>query len=236
MARLGGLLADELAAIVLQVVRGRQSHFNYVTPFDTAVFQTMAAMIVTLWVANLVAGVLFLRQPLSARSTSWAIRTGTLISLAGMAVAFFMPRPTPDQMARLEAGRQAGVIGAHTVGARDDGPGLPITGWSTVAGGLQVLVLLAMLLTALAGRYALLRCEAVRSRLVLLAAGGYAGALALVTWQALRGQSVVQPDTLTVALAAVLAIVTAAGLALVLAAARRRVAVTQSATVTGVVG
>lgn len=226
------MAAGELAVIVLQVVRGQRSHFNFATPFDAVVFEAMAGMIVALWLANLVAAVLFLAQRLGERSISWAIRTSTLISLAGMAVAFFMPRPTPAQQAAMASGRDVGVIGAHTVGAPDGSPGLPLTGWSTVGGdlrvphfvgihGLQALILLAMLLAALGGRYALLRSDAVRTRVVLIASGGYAGLLVLVTWQALRGQSVVHPDAVTVTVAAALALATAAALAAVLRRAAR---------------
>lgn len=224
------LLVGELVAIVLQAARGQQSHFNYATPFDAAVFQAMAGMIVALWVANIVAGVLFLVQRPGARSMAWAIRAGMLVSVAGMAVAFFMPQPSPEQLAALEADREVGIIGAHTVDARDGGPGLPLTGWSTVAGdlrvphffgihGLQVLILFALLLAALAGRYAVLRSDAVRARLVLVASGGYAGLFGLVTWQALRGQSVVRPDLLTSAVGVGLMVATGVGVAAVLGVA-----------------
>lgn len=221
------MLGGELAIIVLQVVRGQMSHFNFSTPLNGILFVSMALMIVSLWVANLVAGVLFLLQRMGERSVTWAIRTGTAIALTGMAVAFFMPQPTPQQTAAREAGGGRGVIGAHTVGVPDGGPGLPLTGWSTVAGdlrvphfvgihGLQALLFLALLLTVLAGRYARLRSETVRTRIVLVAAGGYAGMLVLTTWQALRGQSIVQPDAVTVTTAAVLAAATLAGLAVAL--------------------
>jgi hypothetical protein len=52
----------------------------------------------------------------------------------------------------------------------------------------------------------------VRFRLVLIATIVYAALLAVLTWQALRGQSIVQPDalTLTVSSAIVLAALAAA--------------------------
>lgn len=225
------MIGAELAGIVVQVVRGEQSHFNYSTPLDAAIFSSMAVMIVTLWVANLVAGVLFLTQRLGERSTGWAIRAGTAISLAGMAVAFFMPQPTAAQNTALEAGRGDGIVGAHTVGVPDGGAGLPITGWSTVAGdlrvphfvgihGLQALVLLAFVLVLLARRYPRLASDTLRMRVVLVAACAYAGMFLLVTWQALRGQSVVRPDALTVTVAAALAVAAVGGLLLVLRTSR----------------
>ena len=57
-------------------------------------------------------------------------------------------------------------------------------------------------------RFVTLRDDAVRARLMGLAAIGYAGLVAVVTWQALRGQSIVHPDGLTLlALAGVAALV-----------------------------
>ena len=43
-----------------------------------------------------------------------------------------------------------------------------------------------------------------RARLIVTAALGYSAAVALVTWQALRGQSIVAPDVLTLVAACVI--------------------------------
>lgn len=225
--------AGELAIIVGQVVRGQTSHFNYTTPLNAALFETMAGMIVVLWLANLAIGVLLLLQRIGDRSTSWALRFGTVIALAGMAVAFFMPQPRPDQMAAIERTHGATIIGAHSVGVPDGGPGLPVVGWSTVGGdlriphfigihGLQVLILAGLLLAALARRYPVLAADAVRTRLVVVTGLGYAGVLVLTTWQALRGQSIVHPDLLTVAVFAGIVAFVAVGTVLALRSGRRR--------------
>jgi drug/metabolite transporter (DMT)-like permease len=98
---------------------------------------------------------------------------------------------------------------------------MALTGWSTVGGdlriphfvgmhALQVLPLLAALLGVLGHRLPRLGRPEVRARLVLVAASGYAGLVALVTWQAERGQSLVHPDAVTLGALAVLL----AGLAL----------------------
>ncbi|XKK41607.1 hypothetical protein HFP72_15645 [Nocardiopsis sp. ARC36] len=217
------MVLGELAAIGLQAWRGELSHYNYATPFDTAVYNAMAAMIVTAWTANLGIGVLLLVQRVGERSTTWAVRIGTGIALAGMAAAFFMTVPSDQQMVALENGGPGDVIGAHTVGVADGGPGLPVVGWSTVAGdlrvahfvgihGLQALVLLALLLVALGRRHPRLEPDAVRLRVVAVAGSAHAALLVLTAWQALRGQSVVRPDAVTLLAAALLAAATAAGL------------------------
>lgn len=64
----------------------------------------------------------------------------------------------------------------------------------------------------------------VRPRLVLVAGLGYAGAVGLATWQALRGQALTSPDALTLGAAGALAaaVAVAAALVLLAGAARRR--------------
>jgi nitrate reductase gamma subunit len=118
-------------------------------------------------------------------------------------------------------------VGAHTVGVADGGPGLPLLGWSTVAGdlriphfvgmhALQVLPLAALLLEALARRMPALARPLVRRGILRVLVGFYLGVLALVTGQALAGQSIVQPNALVIAIAAALFAAAAATIAVTL--------------------
>ncbi|MCY9786426.1 hypothetical protein KIK06_21250 [Nocardiopsis sp. EMB25] len=223
--RLGSVIAVlvgvELVAIVVQVLRGRRSHFNVETTLDALVFNGMGAVIMTVWAANVAVGVLLARRRTGDPAVTWAVRLGTVIALAGMPVALLMSPATPEQEAAL-AGGGSDVIGAHTVGAPDGGPGLPLVGWSTVAGdlrvphfvglhGLQVMILFALALTAVTRSGRGPRRARARVRLVVVVAAAYAGLFALTTWQALRGQSVVAPDALTSAVGGVLSVGTIAG-------------------------
>jgi hypothetical protein len=198
------MLVVEMAAIVGQVVRGRPSHFNNATAFDAMVFDVMAYAIVTMWLSNLVVAVLVMRQRFVDAPTLWAIRFGLVLSLIGMAVAFMMPPPTPEQIDLLRNDIEPAMIGGHSVGVADGGPGMPITHWSTTGGdlrvphfvgihALQVLPLLALFF----GRRLRDRSDLVRTRLMFVTSFGYAGLLGLVTWQALRGQPLIYPDGLT---------------------------------------
>ncbi|MGW5724290.1 hypothetical protein ACWEVP_49575 [Amycolatopsis sp. NPDC003865] len=226
--RAAGLLTDFLVAIfaaeyvllVFQAARGRASHFNNATPQDALIYNVMGKMIMGLWVATLALTVLVMFTKLEDRASFWAVRAGAVLSLVGISLGILMTNPTAQQLARWRAGGAPDMVGAHTVGLADGGPGLPILGWSTVAGdlriphfvgmhALQVLPLLAVALAALAPRFARLRDDAVRARLVLVGAAGYAGLTALVTWQALRAQSIVHPDAVT--LGAFAALVAAVG-------------------------
>ncbi|GAA3917271.1 hypothetical protein GCM10022244_28290 [Streptomyces gulbargensis] len=210
--------AVEMVLITLQVVRGTRSHFNQATPFDATVFRIMGLTVVVLWVATLVVAVLLLRARMPDRATAWAVRLSSFLALAGAAIGFLMVRPTPEQ----RAAENPPVVGAHGVGVPDGGPSMPVTGWATTGGdlrvahffgmhALQLLPLLLLLLTVLAPRFGRLADERIRLRLVVTAAGAYTAVFALLTWQALRGQPLLEPDGLTLATAGVIVLAAVAG-------------------------
>ncbi len=201
----------EMVIIIGQAIRGKRSHFNYATPFDTALYNTMAVTIVILWLGTLAVAVLLLRARIADRASAWAIRSGIVLALSGAAVGFLMTQPKPGQPRGA-----SDVVGGHSVGVPDGGPSMPLTGWSTTGGdlriphfvgmhALQLLPLVVMVLAALAPRFARLADDRVRLRLVLLASGVYTAAFALVLWQALRGQPLIRPDGVTLGAAGVIA-------------------------------
>ncbi|MCE7005868.1 hypothetical protein LWC34_24000 [Kibdelosporangium philippinense] len=201
----------EMIALVLQTVRGVPSHFNAAPGFDSMVFSIMGNAIVVLWVANLVVAILLMRQRVLDAPMAWAIRLGVVLALIGMAVAFFMTPPTPEQMALLRQDIDPAMIGGHSVGVVDGGPGMPITGWSTVGGDLRIphfFGIHAMQTLPLLALFLRRRFESVeiRTRLVLIGGIFYAGVLGLVLWQALRGQSLIAPDSLTLGVLGVLVV------------------------------
>jgi hypothetical protein len=215
------IFAAEYVLLVFQAARGRASHFNNATPQDALIYNVMGKMIMGLWVTTFVLTVLVMFTKLEDRASFWAVRAGAVLSLVGISLGILMTSPTAQQLAQWQTGGTPDMVGAHTVGLADGGPGLPILGWSTVAGdlriphfvgmhALQLLPLLAIALAALASRFPRLRDDLVRARLVLIGAAGYAGLTALLTWQALRAQSIVHPDAVTLGAFALL--VTAVGL------------------------
>ncbi|MET3565374.1 hypothetical protein ABIC47_000845 [Leifsonia sp. 563] len=210
-------LIVEQVLIIGVAAAGTTSHFNVSSPLASAVWGVMAISITTLYVCTFLTtiAVFFLR--LSTRSTTLAVRAGAVIALAGMGLAYLMTGPTAAQLADFR-----GIAGAHTVGLADGGPGLPVLGWSTVGGDLRIphfigmhalhlLPLLAVLLGWLGRRWRPLADDRVRTRLVVVATAAYGAVLALVTVQALAGQSIVRPDGVflaagwTIALTALLA-------------------------------
>ncbi|MEV6321190.1 hypothetical protein AB0M45_08335 [Nocardia sp. NPDC051787] len=196
-------LALELVVIVTQILRGTTSHFNFTTPVNAALWETMGSSIVVVWIATLVVSVVLFIDPTADHARNAAIRCGTVLALAGAALGFLMLRETPEQ--RAEGGS---ISGAHTVGLPDGGPGLPILGWSTAGGdlrvphflgmhALQVIPLVVLAVELAARRIPVLRSMETRRTLVKIAAATYGAVVAVLTWQALRGQSVVHPDAAT---------------------------------------
>lgn len=227
----GLMLLGELIVITLQVVRGHTSHFNYQNALDGALWNSMAAMIVVLWVSNLAIAVLLLVQRLDDPTLTSAFRLGLGLALVGMGLAFLMTGPTGEQLDAMRAGTDNGIIGAHSVGVPDADPGMPITGWSLTGGdlriphfigihALQAIPLLGLALGRLSGRFPALRTSRTRIRLVWVTSAAYGGVIALTTWQALRGQPLLRPDAATLIALAGLTFASLGGLVLALRSGR----------------
>ena len=116
-----------------------------------------------------------------------------------------MTQPTSSQLAELQAGRGSPIIGAHSVGVEDSGPGLPFLGWSTQGGDLRVAHFFGLhglqavpLIGFAANRYYRKRLNEKRRMALIWTIGlGYLGLVLLFVWQALRGQSILAPVSIT---------------------------------------
>ena len=210
-----GLLI-EIALIDMQAARGTSSHYNLATHFDSAVFAIMGVSIVCIWLSMLLLTVLLFRQSFARAAWGWSLRLGMVLALIGTGSGGLMTVPNSRQLAEAHATGRLPIAGAHTVGARDGGPGLPVTGWSADHGdlriahflgmhGLQVLPLLAWWI----GRRRALASERTQRNLIFAAASSYLALFGLVLWQAFRGQSIVRPDGLTLESFAIWLIATA---------------------------
>jgi len=223
------VFAIEVAIIGAQAWRGAASHFNVATPIDAVLFGVMGALIVVQTLASIaVAVALWRERAFSDRAVGWAMRLGMTLMIAGAASGGLMTRPTSTQLEDARATQVMTVAGAHTVGAPDGGPGLPGTGWSREHGDLRVPHFVGLhALQALPFLVVLLRrrgwAESQRVRAVIVAGATYAGLFAVLVAQALRGQSILQPDAITLAMLA--ALVVASSSAWMLASGRRPAAV-----------
>jgi hypothetical protein len=200
----------DVGVVTIQAARGTLSHFNNADYPLNQVMQTMFVLsIPVMFLANVVIAVILSFQRLGDRATTWAIRRAQVLDAAGHVVP---------------------VGGGHSVGVPDGGPGVPLTAWSTTGGdlriphfvgmhGIQMMLLVALALAHLVAN------ERVRLRLVLLAAAGYAGLVALVTWQALRGEPLIHPSATTLlTLAALVGVVAATGWGVLRSASARTAA------------
>ena len=186
------------AALVLEVVliggqawRGTTSHFNTATPFDAAVFGVMGLVIVaqTLLAAGL--AVALWRQPFADPALGWALRLGLVVTVLGAFTGGLMTRPTAAQIADARATHQMPISGAHTVGAPDGGPGLPLTGWSTRHGDVRVPHFIGLHAWQVLPLFVLLvlrrGSDRARTRLAIAAGGVYAAVFVGLLVQAFRG-------------------------------------------------
>ena len=207
----------EVIAIFGQAARGVQSHFNHETVFDAAVFQVMGIAIGVLFVAHLFVCVAVLRRKDLDVTLASGLRLGLIVCAVGMAVGWLMVVPTPEQMAILEAGQVPARAGAHSVGLPDGGPGLGWLGWSTLGGdyrvahffgmhALQVLPLVA---------WSVSRSRRFGRALVRIVGVYYLGLTLLLIWQAMVGESIVDPGLARLLVFAALTLTSLAALVLV---------------------
>jgi hypothetical protein len=212
---LAAALTIEIALIDLQAARGTTSHFNLSTRFDAAVFQVMGVSILCIWLGMLLLTIVLFRQHYASSAWGWSLRLGMVLALIGTGSGGLMVVPNSRQLAEAHVSGRLPIAGGHTVGAPDGGPGLPVTGWSADHGdlriahflgmhGLQVLPLLAWWLARRqnAGNHRTQR------NLVFAMAASYLALFGLILWQAFRGQSIAQPDSLSLASFAAWAVLT----------------------------
>lgn len=215
-------LAIEMVIIAGAAAVGVTSHFNVSTPLHSVLWGAMAVSIVVVWLVTLVLAALLARVRLADPALTLAVRGGLVIGLIGMALAFLMTGPTASQLGL--PGHRRSARGRR----RRRRGGLPLLGWSTTGGDLRIphfvgmhalqgLPLLAIALESLAPRVRVLRDAAKRLRLVALASIAWAAVVALTCWQALRGQSIVAPDALTLVVGGVVATLLVASTVVVLA-------------------
>jgi hypothetical protein len=197
------VFAIEVAIIAAQAWRGTTSHFNIGTPLDTVLFAVMGTLIVVQTIASAaVALALWRERAFHDPAMGWALRLGMTLTIVGAATGGMMTRPTEAQLEGARTTHVMTVSGAHTVGAPDGGPGLPGTGWSREHGDLRVPHFVGLhALQALPVLVLLVRRrgwpERARVRAAIAAGVSYAGLFVVLIAQALRGQSVLQPDTVT---------------------------------------
>jgi hypothetical protein len=188
-------LAIELLLITAVAGFGEISHFNVSSPLAITIWSLMATFITLVLVATVVLSGLIIRDRSQAPEVRLGLGLGSLNTAVGMGLAFLMTNPTANQLADFQ-----GIIGSHSVGISDGGPGLPFLGWSTEAGDLRVSHFFG--LHSIQVAIALLVFTSVLPvalRLPILIVGNltYLGFIGILTWQALRAEPFTSPSSLT---------------------------------------
>ena len=204
----------EVAIIDAQAWRRTTSHFNVSTPVNAVLFFVMGGAILLQTLVSVAVAVALWRQRFPDRALGWALRWGMTLTIVGALTGPLMTRPTASQLADARAGRGMTVSGAHSVGGRDGGPGVPMTGWSREHGDLRVphfigLHAVQALALVAVGLQWWRRSEAVRVRAVFAVAASYVALFLLLLVEALRGQSVAAPDAAALGSIAIWAVATA---------------------------
>ena len=185
-------LVLEVAMIGGQAARGTTSHFNVATPLDAIVFASMGVIIVAQTFLAVALTVAIWRQRFADPALGWALRIGLVVTVLGAFTGGLMTRPTAAQLADAQAAHAMPISGAHTVGAPDGGPGLPVTGWSTRHGDIRVphfIGLHAWQALPLLVLVALPRgSDRARRRLAIVAGSAYAALYVALLVQALGGR------------------------------------------------
>lgn len=117
-----GVMSFELGWILIQAFRGTLSHFNISSAFEGMMFSLMGVFIAisTSWAIVLFRWT-FRSDFRMNRGVLWALRFGVIYFIVFGFTGFIM-----------------GANLAHTVGAPDGGPGIPVVNWSTIAGDLRI--------------------------------------------------------------------------------------------------
>jgi hypothetical protein len=211
---IGTMLSLEMILLLIQASRARPMHFNYTTPLDSALWITMTVGIFTMFAAFVVLLIAVWRGVRQQPVIAWAVRIGMVITAVGLMTPNLSAGPNASQLKAAQANQPNILLGAHTIGSSsatpDAEPGLPLIGWNTQHGDIRIghfIGLHALQLIPLFGIWLSRRKLSQNRQLALLwtAGFGYFGLMLLTTWQALRGQSIVAPDTLTITVAIALA-------------------------------
>jgi hypothetical protein len=222
---LAAVLVIEVGIIDLQAARGTTSHFNAATRLDAILFGIMGAAIAFLWLASAAVLIALFRQKFQNAAWGWLLRLGMLTTVLGAAGGGLMIRMTPQQAETLRSTHSVTAVGGHTVGAPDGGPGLPGVGWSTQHGDLRIphfFGLHGLQIIPFIGWFAIRmrKIQTTRKQIhfAFVIAASYLAWIGILTWQALRGQSIVEPDIATLVAMAIWLAATAAAIYLALGA------------------
>ncbi len=185
-------LVAEIVLVEMQVFRGTTSHYNEATDFDAAVFYAMGGIVTLVLIATIAAGVLALRQ----RGIDPGSRGRAALGHRHLRARHARGRHDDLQQGLERLGRTHGRRRGWR--RRDADHRLEPRARRPADRTLHRAARPAAAAAARLGAAPVhaLGCST-RARLLNVAGASYTAVVVLLVWQAFRGQSLVQPDDLT---------------------------------------
>ncbi len=213
---LGLASAGEVFLVSLQQWRGVPSHFNFSTPFDTAVFSTMGFLVVFTEIVIIVVALWTFIALQAPRSLAWAIRFGMVLLVAGQVFGNLIIQNGIAKVIDFETGAfmPEAVATASVFGAA----GSMKVPHALTLHGIEVLPLLAWLLAFTHWS------ESRRTRIVTLATGGYTGLVVVSAFQTFSGLAPLDMTAIALIVLGVGAVVLIASYAAALLGLQRTIA------------
>lgn len=202
------ILVLEVGIIDFQAVRGTTSHFNVSTAENSLMYAVMGISIGILWLLSIWLLIALCKQTFQDPAWGWALRLGMLISVLGSASGGLMTMPTSEQRAAMHRHERPTAVGGHTVGAPDGGPGIVAVGWSKEHGDIRIPHFLGLHALQLVPLLVWWRGRKRNRRFVFAISGSYLALYFILLWQALRGESIIEPSSLTLGVLALWLIAT----------------------------
>ncbi len=167
----------EVAYITMQAARGRHSHWNFETQFESLMYAGMGVGAVTLILGAAVIGLLVYRYPV--RELGQGLRLGILL---GMVLGFVSTL--------IVAGYMSQNYGHWVGGIRSDADSIPLVGWVRSGGDLRVSHFFAMHMMQIIPVIGWIadRCSERPGRIVIIASTIGLGAVFATFFQALSEQ------------------------------------------------
>ena len=210
----------EVFLISLQQWRGVPSHFNFSTPLDTTIFNTMGLLVVFSEIVIIIVALWTFIALQAPRSLAWAIRLGMVLLVAGQVFGNLIITNGISKVLDFQTGafNPAALATASIFGAA----GSMKVPHALTLHGIELLPLLAWLLAFTNSS------ESRRTRIVILAAGGYTGLVVVNAFQTFSGLAPLDMTAIASIALGVSAIVIIASYAAALLGLQRTIA--QSAT------
>ena len=201
------ILTIQIIIIATQAIRGYTMHFNYSSFVNSFLWFLLTVFIFTFFALNFFLCLDLIKLKFNDEVFALGVRLSFVIFLIGMELGMLMPFPSSPQFSLMLKGIHLDYWGGHSTNALIDGQTrmIPLLGWNMNGGdlriphfvgmhGFQFVLLVSLLLSKLKKKLSTTK------QIILIWIGfiSYVGLTGIITWQALRNESIVFPSMLTI--------------------------------------